>query len=217
VLPRAGDTTRSSARTRAASAALRPPKVVKTLGKSQPRVLAMGASCRWHVPCSSRSSDTGTAAKADGSLDSKPGEGSSRGKKIRHGRPMGRSAPPSAQRSPANPGQVGIGFFRVHRHPGARTRFRAVSARERGVRATRVSRSSSSVVAVPFTVRHKKTKYARSTKPGEQRGSSRSLPVLSGRGSPKVEQSTGKAAFSIFIARGRHPTRRDLDARRGPT
>ena len=161
-----------------------------------------GTSCNWHVPCCKSSADTGTAVAGkvltvqargrvfEGEEDPNTGD-----------RWAGRHLHRHIE-SPAYPRprfQESVSFGRLDR-PGARTRFRAVSARERGVRVTRVAELSS-VVAVPVHSSSQKTKYARSTKPGEQWGSSRSLPVLSGRGSQKVERSAGSAAFSIFFRR----------------
>ena len=179
----------------------------------------MAASRRWHVPCCGSPADTGTAAKADGSLDSSQGQGLRGGRRSEHGRPMGRSAPPSARGRPRTPGEGWNWFFRVHRHPGARTRFRAVSARERGVRATRVSRSTSSVVAVPVHCSSQKNQIRPVNEAGRAEGFIPVTPCSLGKRQPEGGAIHWKGClFDFHLGPPQtHPTTRDLDARRGPT
>lgn len=154
-------------------------------------------SCKWHVPCCGESTDTGTSNTVEGSQAESQGKGLRGGRRPEHGRPMCRSAPPSAHRAARVP-RAGFRnrFFRVTWSPGGSYPVPScVGSRERGE--SNSSRRTQQCGAVPVHSSSQKTKYARSTKPGEQWGSSRSLPVLSGRGSQKVERSTGSAAFSI--------------------
>jgi hypothetical protein len=146
-------------------------------------------------------------SSADGSILER-GKESSRGKKAQwRGRSKCRFAPPSALSIARSPFAQEVGLDPDRSPKGLRGSCPVLPlsrlARERGERNS--SQPICSLVSV-FTVRHKKTKYARSTKPGEQWGSSRSLLVLSGRGSQKAREHP--SLLGCLFDCGRGPGRR---------